>query len=155
MIIFSREEWAVFKYDETVPERHGALCPPSPNLPNPGTYVLLHRGAEPSSHSLPLFHIVLQMVPLSLWVLSARIRHPTISNSPLKGMAHTFVCINHIANFCRQSTTKDVYGPATLVALSPASRLLEIITVTSRPPTFFHARMASMCVYHHFMRWFV
>ncbi|KAF8333026.1 uncharacterized protein EI90DRAFT_3052728 [Cantharellus anzutake] len=67
-ILFSNEDWAVFRYDETVPERHGAPCPPNAEVPKPGTYILLRPDATP--------------ITVSWNTLSARVRHPTISNTP-------------------------------------------------------------------------
>lgn len=40
-IIVSPIEWAVFRYDENTSERHEALCPPGPEFPEPGTYIIL------------------------------------------------------------------------------------------------------------------
>ena len=40
-IIFPECHWAIFKYDESVPERRGTLCPANRELPHPGTYILL------------------------------------------------------------------------------------------------------------------
>ena len=48
-VIFSNEDWAVFCYDETVLERHGVLCLPSAEHPEPGTYILLRSGMEGQS----------------------------------------------------------------------------------------------------------
>jgi len=50
-IIFSEDDWAVFEYDECVPERRGALCPPNRELPYPGTYILLRPGLSNGCHS--------------------------------------------------------------------------------------------------------
>ncbi|KAJ7229197.1 hypothetical protein GGX14DRAFT_617291, partial [Mycena pura] len=69
-VIFSNEDWAVYCYDESVPERQGALCPPSTDLPEPGTYILLGRDGSPLS--------------VGLTALSARLRHPTISGTPAR-----------------------------------------------------------------------
>jgi hypothetical protein len=32
--------WALFEYDESVPERRAALCPPNREFSNPGMYIL-------------------------------------------------------------------------------------------------------------------
>ncbi|KAF8323479.1 uncharacterized protein EI90DRAFT_3076774 [Cantharellus anzutake] len=68
MVLSSNEDWVVFRYDETVPERHGAPCPPSAEVPELGTYILLHPDATP--------------ITIGWNTLSARVRHPTISNTP-------------------------------------------------------------------------
>jgi hypothetical protein len=43
-VIFLEGDWAVFEYDESVPERRGTLCTPNRELPCPGTYILLRPG---------------------------------------------------------------------------------------------------------------
>lgn len=40
-IIVYPPDWAVFQYDENIPERHGAVFPSGPQLPEPGRYILL------------------------------------------------------------------------------------------------------------------
>lgn len=44
MIIFSPDNWAIFRYDESAPEGRGAFYPPSHDFPEPGTYILLRSG---------------------------------------------------------------------------------------------------------------
>ncbi|KAF8232788.1 hypothetical protein L208DRAFT_1270241, partial [Tricholoma matsutake] len=67
-VIFSEDDWAVFEYDENAPERRGAFHPPNRELPNPGTYILLRPDGT--------------RIPVGLTPVSARLRHPTISNTP-------------------------------------------------------------------------
>ena len=43
-VVFCEGDFAIFKYDESVPERRGALCTPNRELPCPGTYILLRPG---------------------------------------------------------------------------------------------------------------
>jgi hypothetical protein len=44
-IISDKDSWAIFYYDQDVPERMGSLCPAECNdHPTPGTYILLRPG---------------------------------------------------------------------------------------------------------------
>ncbi|KIM80031.1 hypothetical protein PILCRDRAFT_822864 [Piloderma croceum F 1598] len=67
-IIFSPESWAVFRYDENVLKGKGAFYPPSHDVPEPGTYILLCPDGS--------------RISVGLTPLLTRLRHPTISNTP-------------------------------------------------------------------------
>lgn len=43
-IVFTNNDWAVFKYDEAAPGKRGAHHPSSNQLPQPDTYILLRPG---------------------------------------------------------------------------------------------------------------
>lgn len=73
-IIRSNEDWAVFRYDEAAPGRHGDQCPSNAEVPEPGTYVLLHPDGTP--------------ITVDLTDLAAHPRHPTITNTPAR-VSHT------------------------------------------------------------------
>jgi len=73
-VIFSQSDWAIFEYDESVPERRGSLCPVNSELPSPGMYILLRPDGTRISAGLTAF--------------SARLRHPTISNTHLRTSAY-------------------------------------------------------------------
>jgi hypothetical protein len=87
-IIFPNGDWAVFEYDESVPELRGALCPPNRELPRPGTYILLRPGIlTTTTYDSCLFtRFLLDGTPISVGLtpVSPRLRHPTISNTPLR-----------------------------------------------------------------------
>ncbi|KAF8723794.1 hypothetical protein AX14_009187 [Amanita brunnescens Koide BX004] len=67
MVISAEDDWAVFKYDENALGRRGALFPPNHECPDPGTYIVLRPEGSP---------ILVGLTPVS-----ARIRHPTVSNT--------------------------------------------------------------------------
>ncbi|KAH9164219.1 hypothetical protein EDB89DRAFT_2078143 [Lactarius sanguifluus] len=73
-VIFSESDWAVFEYDESAPGQRGALCPPNREHPRPGTYILLRPDGTP--------------VSVGLTPVSSRLRHPTVSNTPLTTSAY-------------------------------------------------------------------
>ena len=58
-VIFSNEDWAVFRYEAATPGQHGALCPPSPEILEPGTYILLRPGMSRLVASLTLSCMIL------------------------------------------------------------------------------------------------
>lgn len=57
-IISSPNSWAVFGYDENLPEGKGASYPPSQDFPAPGTYILLGAGMCRFCQSSALFHML-------------------------------------------------------------------------------------------------
>jgi len=68
VVVFSKESWAIFHYDEDVPGGKGAPCPAYSNECVPaGTYILLTPDGEP--------------IDVGLTPMVARQRHPTISNT--------------------------------------------------------------------------
>ncbi|KIM78629.1 hypothetical protein PILCRDRAFT_824264 [Piloderma croceum F 1598] len=62
--------WAVFEYDENTPGQHGTCCPAGQRLVDPGTYMLLRTDGKP--------------IIVDFTTHAARLRHPTISNTPVK-----------------------------------------------------------------------
>lgn len=66
-VISSNEDWAVFRYEAATPGQHGASYPPSPKIPEPGTYILLRPDGTP--------------IKVGWTTLAARVRHPTLSNT--------------------------------------------------------------------------
>lgn len=110
-VISSNEDWAVFRYEAATPGQHGASYPPSPKIPEPGTYILLRPDGTP--------------IKVGWTTLAARVRHPTLSNTATQVSYET--CNTYLTHARRQSTTEAVYVPATLAVLSQVSRPSEVI----------------------------
>lgn len=151
--IFSNanDVWAILEYDEHAARGRGAHCPPSNQIPSPGIYVLLTPGTCLSPRIKSFADLcTLDGNPLSvgLTVLSARPRHPTISNRQTRVCSHRSCTDSMLKSSShREKLPEYECMGETPVSLSLVFQYFRVTFLASSSCIFFHACMTSRSVF--------
>ena len=152
--VIVNSDWAVFEYDENKLGQRGSACPVGHGLVEPGTYILLRAGKLFDSR---IFEDRIHKVPpdghpitVEFTTLTARPRHPTVSNTSPKGTsAPTYNTLpDPIDRYSfRESTIALAHASAILVVSSVDFQSRRPISAVSPWDTFIHERMMWRCPY--------